>query len=175
MPLPSDTREFIRRWRDKRDSYGLQRLEDCFDRFFTSYVLYNFLYELVAQQEGYALHKDQESAVKAARRFLDAKILFEDEILRKESKRLLDLIEKRTFYIRGFPWDVERIAKLKSNDPEQWSKGLLEVVYGIRNNTFHGQKQFVPRQRLILVPCIRVLEHLNDKLIERLERPVSIR
>lgn len=36
MPLPQDTAEFVRRWRDKRTSYGDDRLEDVFDRFFTS-------------------------------------------------------------------------------------------------------------------------------------------
>jgi nickel-dependent lactate racemase len=169
MPLPPDTHEFIQRWRKKRERYDLKKLEDCFDRFFTSYVLYNFLYELVALREGFEFDGDQEAAVKAARKFLGAEMLFADEVLQRESKVLVGLIEERTFYVRDTVWDAGRVAKLKTRDAEQWSKGLLEIVYRIRCNTFHGQKRFEEHQRQILDPCIRVLERLNDKLIAKLD------
>jgi len=169
MPLPSDTREFISRWRKKRDGYDMEKLEDYFDRFFTSYVLYNFLYELVTVQEGYKFDGDQEAAVKAVRKFLGARTLFNDEVLHRESMQLVDLIGKRTFYVRDSVWDEKRVAKLKTQDAEQWSKGLLEVVYKIRCNTFHGQKRFEEGQRQILNPCIGALERLNDRLIEKLD------
>ena len=147
----------------------MTKLEDCFDRFFTSYVLYNFLYELVGIREGYEFHGDEEAAIKVVRKFLGAQILFGDEDLQREAKALVELINQRIFYVRDTAWDAERVAKLRTSDPEQWSKGLLEIVYKIRCNTFHGQKRFEPQQCLILQPCIRVLERLNDKLIEKLD------
>jgi hypothetical protein len=169
MPLPQDTAEFVRRWRDKRTSYGDDRLEDVFDRFFTSYVLYNFLYEWVALRERYTFNGDQKLAVKVVRRFLGSNELFSDAILQRAVGTITSLIRRRTFYIRDTVWDSQRIMKLQTNDPEQWSKGFLEVIYAIRCNTFHGQKRFEEEQRLILKPCIEALERLNDLLINRLE------
>jgi len=46
---------------------------------------------------------------------------------------------------------------------------LLEIVYQIRCNTFHGQKRFEESQRQILDPCIRILERLNDMMITKLD------
>jgi len=93
MPLPPDTREFVQRWRNKREAYRLEELEDCFDRFFTSYVLYNFLYEWIALREGFRFDGDHEAAVKAVRKFLGAGSLFADPILLQNSTTLVELIE----------------------------------------------------------------------------------
>lgn len=169
MPLPPDTFEFIRRWRDKRHHYNHDTLEDVFDRFFTSYVLYNFLYELVALREEYKSQGDRYAAIGVVRRYLGSDPLFADEILQRSARDIVDLIQDRTFYIRDIVWDLRQVAKLQTCDPEQWSEGLLEILYRIRCNTFHGQKRFDAAQRLILQPCITALDRLNDIITHQLE------
>lgn len=169
MSIPADTESFINRWREKRNGYDLESPEGCFDRFFTSFVLYNYLYDLINLREKFGIEKDNEKAAKIPRKFIGAQNLFEDELLRKESKELVRLIETKTFYIREAAWDAPRVEKLKSPDPEQWSKGLLEIAYNIRCNTFHGSKRFEEGQILILAPCIRAIERINDILIEKLK------
>jgi hypothetical protein len=156
---------------------------------------YNFLYELIDNRDqsapggyneliddsdqdasetcaksvtGNSRKKDSELAVKVARSYLGSNTLFSDETLQKAARTLSDLIHRQTFYIREQVWDAKRVAKLETNDPEQWAKGLLEVIYAIRCNTFHGQKGFAEQQRDILYPCISVLERLNELLLNKL-------
>jgi hypothetical protein len=166
--LPDDTRDFIQRWQSKGRQYTLDKLEDWFDRFFTAYVLYNFLYEFIDDQQEYGIKADRKASAQVARKFLGAQTLFDDNVIHRQSETLVELIESHAFYIRDTVWDAERVKGLKTTDPEQWSESLLGVVYQIRCNTFHGQKRFEPEQRQILKPCIQILERLNEKLIEKL-------
>ena len=107
-------------------------------------------------------------AAKAAKKFLGAHAIFADPVIRQNGDKIRTLIEAKTFYIRDKVWDSKKVEKLNSADPEQWVKGLLEIIYGIRCNTFHGQKAFDERQSAILDPCIGVIERLNDILIEKI-------
>jgi hypothetical protein len=168
ITIPKDTSVFIQRWKNKGKCYALNCLEHYFDRFFTAFVLYNFLYEEICSNCKLELDKDCEKATKAAKKFLGASAIFADATICQNAKKIQTLIRSKTFYIRNDVWDGERIKKLDSADPEQWVIGLLEIVYRIRCNTFHGQKSFDDGQREILGPCIAVVERLNDMLIEKM-------
>lgn len=170
MNIPDDMVEFLLRWEAKGRRYNFKNLVDCFDGFFTAFVLYNLLYDLLcAQNEAeYRYRGDEERATNVARKFLGAAAIAEDAGIRTNACAIKRLVESGIFYIRESAWDAARIEKLRSNDPEQWSKGLLEIVYKIRCNTFHGRKSFQESQRDILIPCIKILRRLNDMMIEKL-------
>lgn len=170
MSLPADTLKFILRWRAKGHQYNMNNLTDCFDGFFTAFVLYNLLYNLVCarNESDYPYDKDEDRATKAPKKFIGADIIAADAEIRGNANIIKGLIENGAFYIRETTWDCARIVKLNSNDPEQWSKGILEIVYKIRCNTFHGQKSFSQSQKDILIPCIKILQRLNDMMIEKL-------
>lgn len=168
MTVPKDTLEFIQRWKRKGQRYSLDCLEHYFDRFFTAFVLYNFFYETIGSKLQPNWKKDQEKASKVAKRFLGAGRIFADPVIRQNGDKIRSLIEAETFYIRDKTWDAHRIKMLTPTDPEQWVNGLLEIIYGIRCNMFHGQKEFDESQKAILDPCIAVIERLNELFIEKL-------
>ncbi len=169
ITIPKDTLAFMQRWKRKRQFYPLDRLEHYFDRFFTSFVLYNFLYDEICFRFRLKWKSDEGKATKAAKRLLGAHTIFTDRLIRQSGDRIHDLIKTETFYIRDGVWDKQKIKKLAPRDPEQWVKGLLEIVYAIRCNTFHGKKSFDEGQKKILDPCIAVIERLNDMIIERMQ------
>jgi len=163
-----DTLDFIKRWRRKATCYPLERLDHYFDRFFTAYVLYNFLYVEICSQLHPNWANEQEMAAKAVKKLLGARAIFDDAVIRRNGEEIRTLIESKTFYVRDGVWDKNRIEKLATKDPECWVKGLLEIIYGIRCNTFHGSKNFDDCQKVVLAPCIRVIERLNDMIIKNL-------
>lgn len=171
MNIPDDMVEFILRWKAKGRRYDFNKLVDCFDGFFTAFVLYNLLYNLLCARNKteYPYKGDEECATKIARKFLGAAAIAEDAEIITNALAIKELVESGTFYIRESVWDTTTVEKLRSNDPEQWSKGILEIVYKIRCNTFHGQKSFQESQRNILIPCIKILQRLNDMIIEKLD------
>ena len=65
-------------------------------------------------------------------------------------------------------WDAEKVSGLASNDSQIWANALLQILYQIRCNTFHGRKSFQTQQKRILVPSIKALETLNDMLMDRI-------
>lgn len=169
MSLSIDTLNFIQRWLDKASRYENEKLEDYFDRFFSVFVLYNFLYCLINEQNGYNKKKDSEAAVYVAKKYLGASKIYEDESLKADALRIKELINEGSFYIRDSVWDKSKIKKIESNDPEQWSKGILEIVYKIRCNTFHGSKSFSEDQKVILQPCINIIGRICILIIEELD------
>ena len=145
-------------------------LPDCFDRFFTAFVLYNFLYNRICDEDNcnYPYKRDPERATKAVEKFLTASSIMESTVIAENAAAIKSLLESQTFYIRDNIWDRERVLALNTADPALWAIGLLEIVYKIRCNTFHGHKSFEDRQKRILVPCIKIIEELNDMLINNM-------
>ncbi len=65
-------------------------------------------------------------------------------------------------------WDKERARRLEFTNSEEWAKSVLDILYQIRCNLFHGSKPFSEDQRVILIPCIHILETINDLLIKEI-------
>jgi hypothetical protein len=55
---------------------------------------------------------------------------------------------------------------MQSPDFEEKVEGILETIYQVRCNLFHGEKSFAPHQKMILLPCIVILEEINDVIFE---------
>lgn len=169
-PLPKDMADFIlRRW-DKRKAYTYARLEDYFDGFFTSYVLYNFFYNLVWSrfQRGQTKDKDRERATKVLPEFLCWGTIHENARVKRAASELESALRNGGFSICNPLWDKKQLDRLSMDDPKTWGKALINIVYKIRCNTFHGEKAFQDPQRAVLKPCIEILEALNDLAITKL-------
>ena len=68
--------------------------------------------------------------------------------------------------------DKDRVlaAALESRGRGQRAKGVLETLYAIRCNMFHGQKGFDVAQLALLRPAISLLEGTIETLSGELER-----
>jgi hypothetical protein len=170
MTPPSDIITFISRWRRKSLNYNLERLQGCFDAFFSAFVLYNFLYDYICQEDAHRFPEegDRKRAVEVARRFLSSSAIAEDEVVKRSAQELVDLVNEKSFYIRDDEWDAAQVAGLGTANAERWTEALMEVLYRIRCNTFHGRKLFHESQKRVLMPCITILRRVNDLLIEKL-------
>jgi nickel-dependent lactate racemase len=168
MIIANDIMVFSERWQEKTKHYGTKKLTDVFDHFFSAFVLYNFLYNQVSEREHDSYKKDTEKATKTIRKYLGSELIFFDKTIKKNAKKIQDIISTGTFYVRDSSWDAKRIEKLDSPDIETWSKGLLEIIYSIRCNAFHGSKEFTENQKQILIPCIRIIERINSMVIEKI-------
>lgn len=159
----------MKRWELNSKSNTLDGVASHFDRFFSAWVLYNYLYEALAESGMGTPRNDTDNATKMVRKLLGADCLYKNPVLQKNAGDLVSLFEGGIFYIREGVWDAERVRKLKCEDPPQWVKGLLEVIYQIRCNIFHGGKEFKEEQVAILKPCIAIIEELNDLIFEKIQ------
>lgn len=160
----------MRRWRNKSMGYNYTHVADCFDGFFTAFVLYNFLYDLICEYDPthYPQPGDKKRATEVVLSFLGSNAIATNSHLRRSADSIRQLVENGTFYLRGNVWDAEKVSGLASNDSGIWANALLQILYQIRCNTFHGRKSFQAEQKSILVPSIEVLEALNDMLMDRI-------
>ena len=170
MNVPEDIFDFMRRWRNKSTGYDYTRVEDCFDGFFTAFVLYNFLYDLICEYDPahYPQAGDRKRATEVVLSFLGSNAIATNSHLRRSADSIRQLVENGTFYLCGNAWDAEKVSGLASNDSQIWANALLQILYQIRCNTFHGRKSFQAQQKRILVPSIKALETLNDMLMDRI-------
>ncbi|SRR5260221_9946490 len=180
---------FINRWMKRANELLEKResLNDFFDEFFTLYVIYNRLYNIVAVHSisvGLVKKKDQQSNHsildgKAATIYI-AKFLKEDQhkiitVLANEIKHLKLIISEERFHIalnNGMPdLKEDRVykEKLSSNKPSVVFLSVLEVLYEIRCNVFHGEKSFEDRQTEILKTSNIILRTVIGYLVPRIE------
>lgn len=169
MPIPQHVSAFVDRWSRKRDQYETERLDDCFDRFFTSYVIYNFLYGWITQSEGYGLSGDKEMATKVPKEYLGAEALHENAALQKATKTIADELNSGHFTLKDSVEDKKILDKISSGNAEQWSIGMMQAVYQVRCNTFHGEKDYEIHQRAILRPSISIIEIVSTLILNKKE------
>lgn len=165
---------FCQRWIDKAGAYRSNDLEDLFDRFFTLFVAYNRYYSAAAelhrasinsQQAQYLQGDRREATIVMARlirqsRFADA--MHETPAIDAACQAISTLLQERRFFLHSFRGtrepDLERDAKLAEGLQEHNLLSVLECLYQIRCNIFHGEKEFAPRQAELLAPAITLLE-----------------
>lgn len=67
--------------------------------------------------------------------------------------------------------DLKLKDKLVSQSPKEQAEGILELIYHVRCNLFHGEKRFNPRQEDFLKPIVRILQSIVQELYARLNNP----
>lgn len=190
MAINSEFRRFIESWRHKAAEIELTDLNSHFDRFFTLYVVYNRLYAeatFILARDGQlnlsnrTYFPDKEAATCYIAQYLGSGFLLralDDEPCTKHAlKTIEELIERNEFSIildmvtgnRQRDKDEELLNALRSDNRSVRATAILETIYAIRCNMFHGHKEFHPIQTTLLTPIIFIMEKLIPLLREKIE------
>lgn len=178
---------FCRRWLDKASTYNDNDLKDCFDKFFSLFVVYNALYvEATRRMMKAGTIKpnqggDRISATKHVPTYLGhsslAHLLKNDAIMSHAINRFTELIHRGDFYIHTNKLgeaerseDRSSIRKIRQGDDKEFCESCLLLIYLTRCNMFHGGKQFIQYQKDLLDPMMTVLLKVINELKEKLVR-----
>jgi hypothetical protein len=64
--------------------------------------------------------------------------------------------------------DEELLTELRSSNNSEIAKAITKTIYAIRCNMFHGNKEFQPVQKEILIPTNIILHRIIECLYEKL-------
>lgn len=187
MALSPELETFVQNWRDKAHAYPDEDIRGAFDRFFTSYVAFNRLYAEAAfrlARRGQVKLRDRFPDSQAAQEYVvqycgavtltqswerapatAAAISQISEHLRERRFALkLDMVTGE----RNRDADLKLLNGLESRSKNRRAQSVLEALYAIRCNMFHGHKDFQPIQLQLLKPAIVVLESTINVLHQTL-------
>lgn len=185
-----ELKDFYDRWVIKCNSYG-DSLSDLFDKYFSLFVIYNRLYnEITAIFENNGtldILREDGSIDKKPKRVRDnkaatvcvAKYLSENEntvisTLYDEIAAFTEILQKGSFNIvlyNGIPQkerDINLLKNLENSNNYLNLLGLLGILYNLRCNLFHGQKQFSEIQKMVMIPAVTAMEKINKTLIQKM-------
>ncbi len=166
----AETKRFCNRWLAKAEQYDERSLDGAFDRFFSAFVAFNRLYSHVNQHKDRPVEGDKK---KATSRF--ASVIGADHLwgaLRADGREN-DMLTLANLIVPGggfylislrsedqpdLEGDKKLVDDLRGEDPRGKIEALLEYLYQVRCNMFHGDKDFDHRQLELLRPATRCLE-----------------
>ena len=198
MTLNQEFKSLCQRWREKALQYDVEDTHQLFDKFFSLYVAYNALYAETAAylhrkasregKEEYKLDDDSFPDKKAATKYvldlLTSRGLMQSlegtEPTKQAIEQLKTIISKQNslhFWICldpvfGEPQedkDEELIKMLNSSSTDERARAVLQLIYQVRCNMFHGRKSVSPVQKQLLIPLTVILEKIIDQLYRKLE------
>ncbi len=190
--ISTELQDFYKRWRRKAHAYRAGTLQGCFDRFFTLYVAYNRLYAEVSLSQArkhqhqlgrrdYYYTSDSYGAKDAVREYLGTDFLWNsfqnDPQCRNAIDAISTLIADEVFAIKlnrlyGTPQrekDLQLVNHLRHGNRFQRVQAVLDVIYSIRCNMFHGHKGFNQVQIQMLEPVTVLLEKVSGLLYGKME------
>lgn len=192
--LSSEFNAFYVNWRAKADQYNGDDLQSAFDRFFTLFVIYNRLYA----EATFQLAREGRVNLATRKSFPDGKaatdyvmqLLGSSNVIQlfKADQNCNDAIQSiislvsaptadgRQFAIKldminGLPQreaDLELLRRFNSNSHNDYGIAVLEFLYAIRCNLFHGHKGFDPVQLEIIRPANTLLLRIVEILFHHL-------
>jgi len=184
MTLHGYTVDFYQEWMHKADSYGMDR-EGCFNKAFSLFTLYNKLYVeaslKLAQNGDITLSEsrsfpDKKGATKYAPMYIGHKklqrALDENSQVNRSIEDLKIIICEHRFYINlGMLYgehqpekDLKLLEGMNSKGVKAKIEALLEVIYSVRCNMFHGGKQYSEIQIELLYPICIILREVTQQL-----------
>jgi hypothetical protein len=191
--LNREFQDFVNNWREKAATYG-HNLRGEFDRFFTLFVIYNRLYaeatfELV-RQPGSGVTLDPNRSFpdgRAARVYVGQylgsanviDVMEGDPVCANAIQSIITFLDEGRFFIklhrvngtRQPAEDQKLLRKLRSHSKNQRAEAVLDFVYSVRCNLFHGHKSFRSVQLEVMRPANALLVALIEMLFERLNQP----
>jgi len=159
--------EIAKRWLKKSKKYTSGNVEDVMDKFFSLYVAYNAMYSKFSQGN----NDDRACATTRMADYLKSENITILNDCESTIKEMIKPVEDGIFYIYGnhssddYKKDSVIIQKIKEDINNY--RSILNFIYGIRNNMFHGDKQIIAEQVQLLNPANEVLEKLLDALIQK--------
>ncbi len=192
MLSPEITR-FCNRWLSKaEESLDKQDLQGTFDGFFSYFVAFNRLYGVatldLARKGAITLNPrrfpDATAATSYVAQYVGSSKLMTaidgDPSCSQALRQLCDLLDQQRFHISldsyGNPEvdeDEILLRNLESNSSAARASAMLEIIYCIRCNMFHGQKGFDDVQLEILMPVIDLLRKTTTILLDELKKSIS--
>lgn len=186
--LSPELEYFVSEWLDKASRYPDNTTEGCYDKFFTLYVAFNRLYaeatfELarrgcIVLQSNRAL-PDRKGATEYTLKLITLEKFqaVDKRHLAPYVETIAKLIEEQHFSIKlsvpdGAPQrnkDQRLLQDLRSNGRTRFL-AILDVIYSVRCNLFHGHKAFRPLQADLLAPVIVLLTAVINDLLNALRR-----
>lgn len=183
MALSPELATFCQKWRTKAQGYRAEDIAGAFDRFFTFYVVFNRLYAEVTfrlARRGQVRLRDRFPDWNAAQeyvlQFCGAETLTRgwesDPNTVAALHQISDHLREGRFALkldmvtgdRKPEMDAELLAALESRSRNRRAKAVLEALYAIRCNMFHGHKGFEPVQLALLQPALLLLENTINVL-----------
>jgi len=189
--LSAEFHDFHNNWLQKANHYNQDDLHELFDTFFTLFVIYNRLYAeatfVLARRGGISIANrtafpDSSAAKSYVLQYLGAKNYVEgligDPDCQQAINSIVVLIDQGVFPIkldmihgtpqRGLDLDLRR--DLQSHVAGEKGRAVLDLLYSIRCNLFHGHKGFEPIQSLLLTPTIVLLRKTIEVLFVKLDQ-----
>ena len=157
---------FYQNWLQKADSYHSDNLKDCFDKFITLYIVFNFLYmEIwnIRYNSGTVKRKnfyDKKAATSHVVDYIGAcsliNQLLADDNCKNNLTSLPTIVSKFHIVLNwGKPLlfkDVDLWESLSEKNNSKQAISILTLFYHIRCNLFHGHKDYEEIQRELLDP-----------------------
>ena len=189
MALNPEFSNFVKDWLTKAEQIQLSSLATYFDKFFTLYVVYNRLYaEATFTLSRYGQIKitnrtsfpDKYAATSYVLKLIGSANLVTAMTNNPECTTALHkieaLIERNQFSIKlnmvtgksQRDKDEDLLCRLRDTGKNTKATAILELIYSIRCNTFHGHKGFEGVQVQILGPVIVLLRTLIELVREHL-------
>jgi len=188
MALSVELATFCDNWRTKAEAYSSEDIGGAFDRFFTLYVAFNRLYAEATfrlARRGHVKLRDRFPDSKAAQeyviQFCGAEALTHawdgDPNAANALHQIADHLRQGRFALKldmvsgAMRPEADRklLASLESASRNRRAHAVLETLYSIRCNMFHGHKEFEPIQIDLLKPAILLLENTTDTLRRALD------
>ena len=177
--------DFYNNWTAKVAGIAGQDLSSIYDKYITSFVIYNNLYNQVPDKliaSGQSVPSrifDNKAATILVVQFLGSVNILTrltENNNDTDISAIVSLIDQETFYIkikngqRQRNEDLKILADLKSSNLDKKATAVLQVIYYVRCNMFHGQKDFQEYQRLLVEPLINILTTINKQLFDELNK-----
>jgi hypothetical protein len=161
--------EFYNRWTNKANKYNLKEINDVCDKFFTLFVIFNYLYNRANELYAYRYTQDKQKAIKIPSKLLSEQAIVNNITINKNLGTILQLVDDNVFYIVNTDADNRLLNKINGYDLQEKVEALLELVYKIRCNLFHGEKSLDNKQKDILIPCINIFAEINQMMFEKMK------
>lgn len=160
--------EIAKRWFEKSKNYtDKENIVNVMDKFFSLYVAYNAFYSQFSEKNK---NDDRSCATTRMAEYLKRNRITVLNDFEAEIYRMIKPVEDDEFYIYGndnkddFKNDAVIILKIKEDINNYGA--ILNFIYGIRCNMFHGEKQIIGEQIKLLDPPNIIMEKLLDVLIK---------
>ena len=152
------------RWLKKSKQYGSE-LDESMDKFFSLYVAYNAFFSMHTNKKG-----DRAGATTGMAKYLEKHQITILNELKDEVHKMMKPVEDKRFKIYGEDKKDDNqkdsfiIGKIKEDINNY--KAVLNFIYGIRCNMFHGDKLLIIEQVDLLTPANNILEKLLEACLE---------
>ena len=159
---------FTRRWKSKISHMQQNKNEKnyVFDRFICEFIIYSALVNVIKPQAHKSFH-DFKYSTNIMAKFIAERM--EDNFMLKLSNPVNDLISiiesKQFSVVSSNGKNPELKNNWNSNESFTQLGALLETLYYLRCNLFHGEKEFSNDQIGLLKPAYQCLSHINKEIL----------